>query len=101
MMYSASVIAIMLVIYAGGKLVVEYNQEGIEAYVKGGSVAKEILGSIRNATAFGTQDKRAREYEEHLKSTNRAGFMQKPVLAVMIATIICLVFFNFGFAFWV
>jgi ATP-binding cassette subfamily B (MDR/TAP) protein 1 len=61
---------------------VKYNQEGIEAYAKGGSVAEEVVGSIRNAIAFGTQDKLAREYEKHLKSANRAGFIQKPVLAV-------------------
>jgi ATP-binding cassette, subfamily B (MDR/TAP), member 1 len=54
MICSASVFAIMLVISAGDNLMVKYNQEGIKAYAKRGSVSEEILGSIWNATAFGT-----------------------------------------------
>lgn len=97
---SASVVAIMLVISVGGKLMVKYNQQAMEACALGGSVAEEILGSIRNATACGTQDKFARRYEKHLKNAKRFGFIQKSVLAVMIATVMCLVFLNYGFAFW-
>jgi ATP-binding cassette subfamily B (MDR/TAP) protein 1 len=96
----ASVVAIMLVISVGGRLMMKYNQAAIEAYAKGGSVAEEILGSMRNATAFGTQEKLAGGYEKHLQRARRQGFIQKSVLALMIATIMCLVFLNYGFAFW-
>ena len=46
---------------------VKYNKESLESYAKGGSVSEEGISSLRNAIAFGTQDKLARQYDVDLR----------------------------------
>ena len=97
---SCTVVAIVLVMGNGSRALVKFNKKSLAAYAVGGTVAEEVLSSIRNATAFGTQDKLARQYDLHLSEAQKWGFRLKATLGVMIGFMLCFVFLNYGLAFW-
>ncbi|RMZ86376.1 hypothetical protein DV736_g6397, partial [Chaetothyriales sp. CBS 134916] len=96
----STVVAIIFTMAAGGGLMSGWNKKSINAYAEGGSVAEEVLASIRNAAAFGTQDKLARQYDVHLREAQRWGVRSKAMLACMIGCLLCFIFLNYGLAFW-
>ena len=96
----STVVAIVAVMGTGGRFMSGWNKKSLKAYAEGGSVAEEVLGSIRNAVAFGTQDKLAKVYDLHLFEARKWGFRSKSTLAGMIGCLLGLIFFNYGLAFW-
>jgi len=52
---TSTIVAIVLMMGFASRFIVKYNKKSLEAYALGGSVAEEVISSIRNATAFGTQ----------------------------------------------
>jgi ATP-binding cassette, subfamily B (MDR/TAP), member 1 len=97
---SCTVVAIVVVMGSGSKFIIQFTKKSLAAYAVGGSVAEEVLSSIRNATAFGTQDKLARQYDLHLAEAQKWGFRLKATLGVMIGFMLCFIFLNYGLAFW-
>ncbi|RMD43465.1 hypothetical protein DV735_g1651, partial [Chaetothyriales sp. CBS 134920] len=96
----SSVVAIIFTMGAGGGLMSGWNKRSINAYAEGGSVAEEVLASIRNAVAFGTQDRLARQYDLHLQEAQKWGFKTKAMLGFMIGCLMFFLFLNYGLAFW-
>ena len=88
---SSTMFAIALVMLSGSRFIVKYNKISLESYALGGSVAEEVLSSIRNATAFSTQSKLARQYDAHLTEAEKWGLKVKCTLAVMIGGMFCIV----------
>lgn len=84
----------------GSSFIIKYNKQSLESYALGGSVAEEVISSIRNATAFGTQDKLARQYDTHLKTAEKYGYKVKFALAIMIGGMFMTIYLNYGLAFW-
>ncbi|RMZ83543.1 hypothetical protein DV738_g1088, partial [Chaetothyriales sp. CBS 135597] len=97
---TSTVVAIILTMGGGGGLMSGWNKRSIDAYATGGSVAEEVLASIRNAVAFGTQDRLARQYDVHLQEAQKWGFKSKAMLGVMIGFLMFFLFLNYGLAFW-
>jgi ATP-binding cassette subfamily B (MDR/TAP) protein 1 len=97
---SSTVVAIVLVMGNGSRFIVKFSKKSLAAYGVGGTVAEEVLSSIRNATAFGTQDKLARQYDRHLVEAEKWGFRLKATLGVTMGFMLCFVFLNYGLAFW-
>lgn len=97
---SSTVFSIVSVMAGGSAFIVRYNKQSLEAYALGGSIAEEVVSSIRNATAFSTQDKLARQYDEHLKEAEKWGLKLKISLAIMIAAMMGIIYLNYGLAFW-
>ena len=97
---TSTVLAITLAMGGGSSFIVKTSKQSLEAYGLGGSVAEEVISSIRNATAFGTQDKLAREYDKHLTQAEKYGYKQKKVLAIMVGLMFMIIFLNYGLAFW-
>ena len=97
---SATVLAITLTMGGGSRFLVKASKKSLASYAMGGSLAEEVLASIRNATAFGTQDKLARQYDIHLTEAQKWGFRMKSILACMIGCMLCYIFLNYGLAFW-
>ncbi|KAK5347548.1 multidrug-resistance transporter mdr2 [Exophiala xenobiotica] len=96
----SSVVTIVVVMGAGGRFMAGWNKKSLASYAVGGSVAEEVLASIRNAVAFGTQDKLAKKYDVHLQEARRWGVRSKSTLACMIGALLCIIFLNYGLAFW-
>jgi len=97
---SSTVFAMAAVMGAGSKIIVGNNKQSLESYALGGSVAEEVISSIRNATAFGTQDKLARQYDKHLTEAEKYGFKVKFGLAIMVGFMFMIIYLNYGLAFW-
>ena len=97
---SCTVVAIVVVMGYGSRFIVKYNKKSLASYAVGGSVAEEVLSSIRNAVAFGTQDKLAKQYDLHLIEAEKWGFRLKAALGVMIGFMLMFIFLNYGLAFW-
>ncbi|KAL9621580.1 MAG: hypothetical protein Q9160_003972 [Pyrenula sp. 1 TL-2023] len=97
---SSTVVAIVFTMGGGSRFIVAWGKKNLEAYAKGGTVAEEVLGSIRNAQAFGTQDMLARKYDVHLVEARGWGTRVKMILGIMIGFMLCFVFLNYGLAFW-
>ncbi|KIN05850.1 hypothetical protein OIDMADRAFT_141532 [Oidiodendron maius Zn] len=97
---SSTVLAITVVMGGGSRFIVKYSKQSIESYALGGSVAEEVISSIRNATAFGTQDKLARQYDRHLAEAEKYGYKVKFALAIMVGCMFMIINLNYGLAFW-
>lgn len=97
---SATVFAIVSVMGLGSSFIIKYNKQSLSAYGLGGTVAEEVISSIRNAAAFGTQEKLARQYDKHLKEAEKWGLRLKISLGCMIAGMMCIIYLNYGLGFW-
>ncbi|KAL7948340.1 P-loop containing nucleoside triphosphate hydrolase protein [Trichoderma barbatum] len=97
---SSTVFALLLNVGTGGRIMLKHNKASIEAFALGGSMADEVLSSVRNAIAFGTQDRLAKQYDKHLQKAEYYGTRVKSALGVMIAGMMGILFMNYGLAFW-
>ncbi|KAG5805533.1 hypothetical protein H9Q74_010639 [Fusarium xylarioides] len=96
----STVVALLLNMGGGSSFILKYNRQSLEAYAHGGSLADEVISSIRNAVAFGTQERLARQYDAHLKNAEYFGFRVKGAVACMIAGMMMVLYLNYGLAFW-
>ncbi|POR34091.1 Multidrug resistance protein 1A [Tolypocladium paradoxum] len=97
---TSTVFALLLNVGAGSRYMLKNNKASLESYAQGGSLADEVISSIRNAVAFGTQDRLAKQYDRHLAKAEYYGFRLKGALAVMVAGMMLILFLNYGLAFW-
>lgn len=97
---TSTVVAIVITMGLMGGFIVKFNKASLASYAEGGTVAEEVISSIRNATAFGTQEKLARQYDTHLAKAEVAGRKMKILTGSMIGFLMCYVFLNYSLAFW-
>lgn len=96
----STVVALLLCMGSASRFIVRFSRQNIAAYAQGGSVAEEVISSVRNAVAFGTQDRLAKQYDSHLIRAEIFGFKLKSTLGVMIASMMTILYLNYGLAFW-
>jgi len=94
----STVVAITLVMGGGSGFMVKFSKSSLNSYAEGGTVAEEVLSSIRNAQAFNTQEKLARQYDGYLAVAEVWGFKQRAVMGAMIGAMMCVVYLNYGMA---
>lgn len=97
---SSTVFSIVTVMGVASTFMIKYNKKSLNSYALGGTVAEEVISSIRNAVAFGTQEKLARQYHLHLHEAQKWGLKLKIVLGFMLAAMMCILYLNYGLAFW-
>jgi ATP-binding cassette subfamily B (MDR/TAP) protein 1 len=97
---SSTIVAIFLTMAILGQFIVKFQKASLSSYAEGGTVAEEVISSIRNAIAFGTQEKLAKEYDKHLTLAERAGFRMKAFTGGMIAFLMMYVFLTYSLCFW-
>ena len=94
------VVAIVCIMGSGAQFIVKYSKKNIDSYALGGTVAEETLSSVRNAVAFGTQDRLARLYDAHLIKAEFYGIRLKSAIAIMIGFLMLVMNWSYGLAFW-
>ncbi|KAI9721332.1 MAG: GTPase-activating protein [Chrysothrix sp. TS-e1954] len=94
------IVAIVIVMSIPSRKIVTWNKIALESYAQGGSVAEEVVASIRNATAFSTQAKLAKQYDTHLTKAEYWGKRQKGILGLMLGMLMLIIFLNYALAFW-
>ena len=97
---SSTVLAIVVIMGSGGGHIKKWTQRATDSYALGGTVAEEVLSSIRNAVAFGTQDKLAGQYDAYLEAATYWGKRHKSLMGLMIGGMFGVINLNYGLAFW-
>jgi ATP-binding cassette subfamily B (MDR/TAP) protein 1 len=92
---TSTVFATAFILATGLRILVKYKKRSLDAHSLGGTLAKEVLSSMRNTIAFGTQDKLAKHYDAYLMDASKWGFRLRFTLAVMIASWFCIIYLNY------
>lgn len=79
----------------GSGFIIKWTVKSQAEYAKGGSVAEEVISSVRNATAFNTQAKLARQYDVYLKEAEIWARKLQFALGTMIAMMMMIVYLNY------
>lgn len=93
----STIVAIVVIMGSGSRNIVKWSKAAILSYAEGGTVAEEVLSSIRNATAFGTEEKLANQYDGHLAKAESYGLRHKSLLGVMLGCMMCIVYLTYGY----
>jgi ATP-binding cassette, subfamily B (MDR/TAP), member 1 len=96
----SGVIAIVLAMGIGGSTMVSWTAASQAEYAEGGTVAEEVLSSVRNASAFNTQEKLARQYDTYLVRAEKAARKVQAMMGTMLSIMMCIVNLLYGLAFW-
>jgi len=97
---SSTVFSLLFLMGGVSRIIIKNSKLSVDAYAVGGSVAEEVISSARNAIAFGTQDRLARQYDTHLVKAEGYGFKVKGGIAFMVAGMMLILYLNYGLAFW-
>jgi ATP-binding cassette subfamily B (MDR/TAP) protein 1 len=81
---TSTVVAIVVTMGAMSGFIVKFNKASLASYAEGGTVAEEVISSVRNAKAFNTEEKLARQYDTHLAVAEGWGFKMKAATGSMI-----------------
>ncbi|XP_054471765.1 bile salt export pump [Anoplopoma fimbria] len=72
----------------------------LTSYAKAGSVADEVLSSIRTVAAFGGEEKEAERYDTKLAEAQIWGVKKGTIIGIFQGYLWCIIFFCFALAFW-
>ncbi|KAF4555065.1 ABC transporter transmembrane region-containing protein 2 [Elsinoe fawcettii] len=97
---SSTIVAIGITMSLAGIFIMKWNKNTLEQYGKGGSLAEEVLSSIRNATAFNAQEKLAQQYDKFLSNAEKSGFRTKGFTGGLIGILFCMIYLNYALSFW-
>ncbi|KAI6574808.1 GTPase-activating protein [Pyricularia oryzae] len=97
---TSTLVAFVTVMGGGTKVIVKYGTRSMQHYAEGNNVVQEVLGTIRTATAFGTQDRLAERYESHLRVVERYGIKMQVAQALMVGALYSITFLTYGLGFW-
>ncbi len=97
---SSTVFAILFLMGTASRVIVPNSKASVNAYAEGGSVAEEVISSVRNTVAFGTQDRLAKQYDQHLTKGEGYGWRVKAGVAFLISGMMLTLYGNYGLAFW-
>uniref|UniRef100_A0A8C8WWG4 Bile salt export pump n=1 Tax=Panthera leo TaxID=9689 RepID=A0A8C8WWG4_PANLE len=78
----------------------KFTDYELKAYAKAGSVADEVISSIRTVAAFGGEKKEVERYEKNLVFAQRWGIRKGIVMGFFTGFMWCLIFFCYALAFW-
>ncbi|KAL4880327.1 P-loop containing nucleoside triphosphate hydrolase protein [Aspergillus karnatakaensis] len=92
--------ALLGIMGVGSTVSVIYSKRAIECYGRSGSVADNVLESIRTVVAFGAQEGLARKYEGHLRGAEKYGRVVAMTFAVVIGGILGIMYLNYGLGLW-
>jgi ATP-binding cassette subfamily B (MDR/TAP) protein 1 len=80
--------------------IMRYNKRSLDAYAIGKTVTKEVISSIQTTTTFNSQVQLAKRYEECLLDSMHWGFKMKTTVGCMIASMMLIVYMDYGLSFW-
>ncbi|KAI4575245.1 hypothetical protein MJG53_020447 [Ovis ammon polii x Ovis aries] len=83
-----------------GLSVSRFTDYELRAYAKAGSVADEVISSIRTVAAFGGERKEVERYEKNLVFAQRWGIRKGIVMGFFTGFMWCLIFLCYALAFW-
>lgn len=97
---TSAIVAIALTTGVLSTYLIKFYKGALESSTQGGAVAEEVIGSIRNTTAFGTQEKLANKYNTYLIEAEKLGFKSKAITGSMMGVLMCYTYLTYSLAFW-
>ncbi|KAK8124231.1 ABC multidrug transporter Mdr1 [Apiospora kogelbergensis] len=97
---TSTLVAFGAVMGGGSKFIVKFSNKSMQHYAVGSSLVQEVLSSIRTATAFGTHERLAEQYESHLRVVEKHRIRMQVIQAVMVGAMYTISFLNYGLGFW-
>uniref|UniRef100_A0A669C0S6 Bile salt export pump n=1 Tax=Oreochromis niloticus TaxID=8128 RepID=A0A669C0S6_ORENI len=94
------IIAASPLIGVGAGLMALLTGMELQAYAKAGSVADEVLSSIRTVAAFGGEKKEVQRYDRNLVSAQRWGIRKGLIMGFFTGFMWLVIFLCYGLAFW-
>lgn len=94
---TSTVVAISTTFGLGSVFLVTWTKKALDAYANGGTVAEETFSSIRNAVAFGTEDKLTKQYDKSLSAAEKQGRKNRVVTGLMIGCLFMFINLNYVF----
>uniref|UniRef100_A0AAX7UMC8 Bile salt export pump n=1 Tax=Astatotilapia calliptera TaxID=8154 RepID=A0AAX7UMC8_ASTCA len=94
------IIAASPLIGVGAGLMALLTGMELQAYAKAGSVADEVLSSIRTVAAFGGEKKEVQRYDRNLVSAQRWGIRKGLIVGFFTGFMWLVIFLCYGLAFW-
>lgn len=82
------------------KLVAGGTDEESSAYADAGSVAQQVISSMRTVVAFGGEEREIKRYAKHLDIAEKAGLWKALASGVGVGFIQGLIFLVYALAFW-
>jgi ATP-binding cassette, subfamily B (MDR/TAP), member 1 len=92
---TSTVVAIILSIGLGSAFMIRWIAESQIRYGKSGAKAEEVLSSIRNVTAFNTQDKFSEQYDGYLREAGKFGRKHQGALGVVSGLMMFVIFLSY------
>ncbi|DAA75328.1 TPA_exp: Uncharacterized protein A8136_1725 [Trichophyton benhamiae CBS 112371] len=96
----STVVAIVVTLGFVGTFVAKLSKTYLGQFAKGGTVAEEVISSIRNPVAFNTQEKLGRWYNGYLVEAEKSGFKLKSTTSSMLGFLFLYIYLNYGLSFW-
>ncbi|KAK9476471.1 P-loop containing nucleoside triphosphate hydrolase protein [Lipomyces japonicus] len=82
------------------RFMVKYFRKSLAGYAVGGTIAEEVLSSIRNAQAFAIEDRLALQYDQFLVITETWGHKAGMILGFMTGMMWFFMYCNYSLAFF-
>ncbi|CCG81794.1 ABC multidrug transporter Mdr1 [Taphrina deformans PYCC 5710] len=83
-----------------GRFFERFTKQSLDLYSEGGTLAEEVISSIRVTQSFGTQEKLAKLFDKHLAASEQAGFKKSRTLGIMLGSIFFVMYSGYALAFW-
>ncbi|EED12971.1 multidrug resistance protein 1, 2, putative [Talaromyces stipitatus ATCC 10500] len=81
----STVVAIVVIMCVGSVMVTVWEKRAQDVHAVSGSIAKEVLSTIRDTVALGMRDKMAEKYSANLVEARRRGFRAKIEIGALFA----------------
>ncbi|XP_028607313.2 ATP-dependent translocase ABCB1 isoform X1 [Podarcis muralis] len=82
------------------KVLTAFTNKELAAYAKAGSVAEEVLSSIKTVMAFGGQKKEIERYHKNLEDAKRLGIKKAVTANMSMGIAFLLIYAAYALAFW-
>ena len=83
-----------------GKIMTSVSKDETEHYAAAGSLAEEVLSSVRTVVAFGGQEKEAEKYAVELKSAQKNAFVRGSLAATTMGLTFGIIYGMYGLGLW-
>ena len=74
----------------------KFTKQTLEQYSTGGTLAEEVISSIRVTQSFGTQEKLAQLYDKNLEASEKAGYKKSLSLGAMLGSLFFIMYSAYG-----
>ncbi|KAK9368869.1 P-loop containing nucleoside triphosphate hydrolase protein [Lipomyces kononenkoae] len=94
------IVLIVITMTTASRYMIKYFRASLMGYSVGGTLAEEVISSVRNVQAFGAQDRLALDYDKYLAVTEKWGLKAGIALGGMIGAMWFSVYCNYSLSFW-